>query len=303
MDSNKKIVALVLGMHRSGTSALTGLLDKFGAVVPLAKDTIVSTDNPKGHWEHRGINKINDQILRHFGQTWTTWQPLDLAQIPRHLTNALEDLISALIAETEERPVVFKDPRICILLPVWLQVLEKLDVEIKLFLCVRHPDAVAVSLQKRNQLCIERGLLLWLHYNLQSFRNIGNKPILKLMFPDWLEEPKALYQSSSEIFALNWPESWDDCGQRAMSFVDRDLVHHQNSVEPNHPLMAQCLALFNLIGEMSDSGPYRDELDDIETFYAQISPWMEISANVMMNERDLWRKKINDMYSLINRNI
>ncbi|MEJ2177072.1 MAG: hypothetical protein P8Y12_03790 [Gammaproteobacteria bacterium] len=66
---NKKTVILILGMHRSGTFAVTGLLDSFGASVPLAEDTPISAGNPKGHWEHWGVNNINDQILRHFGQT------------------------------------------------------------------------------------------------------------------------------------------------------------------------------------------------------------------------------------------
>ena len=303
MNGNKKIAVLVLGMHRSGTSALTGLLDKFGAIVPLAKDTVVSADNPKGHWEHRRVNKINDQILRHFGQTWTTWQPLDLAQTPRHLIAALEEVLRALITEGEAAPVVFKDPRISILLPVWLRVLEKMDVDVKLFLSVRHPEAVAESLRKRNHLCLERGLLLWLHYNLQAFLNIGKNPVFKLMFPDWLEEPKLLHQFSSERLALCWPASWNECEERAMSFVDGDLVHNQKFVETDYPLMAQCLALFNMIEQMSDSGPDNGQLEEIEIFNAQISPWLEICANVMMNERELWRKKINDMYSLINRNI
>ena len=305
MNRNKKIVALVLGMHRSGTSALTGILDKFGACVPLAKDTAVSADNPKGHWEHRGINKINDQILRYFGQTWTTWQSLDLDQTPRELVNALEGMLKILIEEAEGSPVVFKDPRNSILLPLWLGVLEKLDVEVKLLFCIRHPHAVAKSLQKRNQLCYERGLILWLHYNFQLLRYVDNKPSYKLIFPAWLEDPQSLHQNTSEILGLRWPSDWSQCSDEAMSFIDSHLVHNRNEnlSSSDHPLLEQCLMLFRLLERSPASGPSSDQQNEIESLKKQLLPWMNICATVVLDERELWRKKINEMYNLINRNI
>ena len=303
MNGNKQIVALVLGMHRSGTSALTGMLDKFGACVPLTKDTVVSADNPKGHWEHRGINKINDQILRHFGQTWTTWQSLDLDQTPRELINALEGMLKNLIEEAEGLPVVFKDPRISILLPLWLRVLEKLEMEVKLFFCIRHPDAVAKSLQKRNQLCYERGLLLWLHYNFQSLQFIGNKPSYKIIFPAWLEDPESLYHNTSEILGIRWPVAWPQCSDNAISFVDTHLVHNQKLSKSDHPLLERCLMLFRLLERAPASGPDGSQKNEIESMKEQVLPWMNVCASVVLDERELWRKKINEMYYLINRNI
>ena len=70
MPSRNKQILLVVGMHRSGTSGLTGILSKFGADVPLSPTTRINADNPKGHWEHTELNRINDDVLRQFGMTW-----------------------------------------------------------------------------------------------------------------------------------------------------------------------------------------------------------------------------------------
>src|SRR5262245_54283984 len=60
-----------LGMHRSGTSIVSRLVNLLG--VELGPEAAISrpgADNPKGYWEHRGIVGINDEILERFGGRW-----------------------------------------------------------------------------------------------------------------------------------------------------------------------------------------------------------------------------------------
>ena len=303
MDHNKKTVVLILGMHRSGTSAVTGVLNQFGASVPLAEDTVISADNPKGHWEHRGVNNINDQILRHFRQTWTTFLPLELNQTPPHLIQKLDAMLVKVISEAEAPLLVLKDPRFCVLLPLWLESLDRLDVEVKVIFCVRHPDAVVKSLLRRNQLCYERGLLLWLYYNFEAIRVAGLMRSHRLIYPDWLDEPEELYMRTGENLGISWPRKWSECSSAVLDFIDPSLAHKRNVEERGDPLFEHCLSLYQLIRESSEKWP-----DDIlrarnESLKLQTAPWMNICAKVVLNERELWRRKINDMYYLINRNI
>src|SRR6266446_6985151 len=59
--SRKAIV--VLGMHRSGTSALCGALDVLG--VNFGKHLMTANEaNTKGYWEHPEIVALHDELLR-----------------------------------------------------------------------------------------------------------------------------------------------------------------------------------------------------------------------------------------------
>lgn len=57
---------LVLGMHRSGTSALTGVLAKLGATPPLTPMPD-NEFNPKGYWVLHPLAMLHERILRSAG--------------------------------------------------------------------------------------------------------------------------------------------------------------------------------------------------------------------------------------------
>src|SRR5580693_429281 len=66
---------VVLGMHRSGTSALTGMLHHLG--VALGDDLMPATaDNPRGYWEHSDIVRANQAIMTALGWAWDDMRPL-----------------------------------------------------------------------------------------------------------------------------------------------------------------------------------------------------------------------------------
>ncbi|HTZ08801.1 MAG TPA: hypothetical protein VMB72_07005, partial [Acidimicrobiales bacterium] len=61
---------VVLGMHRSGTSAVTRILNLLGADVGERDDLLTDYDNPAGHWESRALVAANDRILAAWGRSW-----------------------------------------------------------------------------------------------------------------------------------------------------------------------------------------------------------------------------------------
>ncbi len=64
---------LVVGMHRSGTSALTGALGELGMAVPAAEDRYEYYGPAKGnpeHWESRAMGLQDDALLERLGCTW-----------------------------------------------------------------------------------------------------------------------------------------------------------------------------------------------------------------------------------------
>src|SRR5215470_10184663 len=68
-------LVVILGMHRSGTSALTGALAKSGAT-PGAHLMPPTTDNPEGYWECAPVVRLNDELLKRMGSRWDSVVPL-----------------------------------------------------------------------------------------------------------------------------------------------------------------------------------------------------------------------------------
>jgi len=160
---------LVLGMHRSGTSAVTQLLALAGAELPA---NVMPGDehNAKGYFEPWKIAMFNDRRLRAGGGAWD-----DVFGFPhRKLADAeeaawLEDGGALFDQEfaAAGRPLM-KDPRVTVLLPFWRAILEARGVGARCVIAVRHPLAVAGSLGRRNGFTVEKSVLLWSAYMLAA---------------------------------------------------------------------------------------------------------------------------------------
>ena len=169
---------LVLGMHRSGTSALTRIIGHLGASLPL--DPMPETaDNPCGYWESRSIARFNNRLLESAGTRWNDDAPLPDAWFADPARAADEDEAATLLATVfgDAKLLVLKDPRVCRLLPLWRNVLARGGIEPCAVVALRDPLEVARSLQARlgdaafrpaAVAAPERGLLLWLRYVLDA---------------------------------------------------------------------------------------------------------------------------------------
>ncbi len=64
-----KMVYFILGMHRSGTSALGGTLNLMG--LEFGSNLMIANDgNPKGYFENNFICKLNEKILLEAKSVW-----------------------------------------------------------------------------------------------------------------------------------------------------------------------------------------------------------------------------------------
>ena len=152
---------MVLGMHRSGTSAITKGLEVLG--VDLGDNLIPpQEDNPKGFFEDRELIELNERILKKTGHSWYDLAPIDPALMtgPDLLTERLEAGAFIRRKLNASEAVGLKDPRLSILMPFWFDVLQDIDVETGYIIPVRNPLAVARSLLVRDGLMLERGAAL-----------------------------------------------------------------------------------------------------------------------------------------------
>lgn len=152
---------IVVGMHRSGTSLLTGSLEAAG--VHLGPVNHGAPHNRKGNKEHEGIRRLNDAIMARYGADWKAPPHL---HVPLHWTN--EEFAQG---RQETQGLVeygkvwgFKDPRTIWTLEGWLE----LFPAARLIGVFRHPVAVCNSLMSRPgslNLSQQAAFTLWEHTN------------------------------------------------------------------------------------------------------------------------------------------
>ena len=165
---------LVLGMHRSGTSAITGALGLCGAWVGEEGElTGANVENPRGFWERRDTREICDRLLHASGADWWKVANFDLEAVPRAVLAEERKKFAGVVTTLSERGTwVLKEPRLCLLLPALRDYVAD-PVCIHIF---RNPLEVARSLQMRNGFGIAGGLALWEAYNLHALNAAKNLP-------------------------------------------------------------------------------------------------------------------------------
>lgn len=220
---------LILGMHRSGTSALSGMLSRAGYDAPadlMAADTV----NPSGYWESQGLFHRNDALLAQLGGRWDH---------PERLPPGWEDSGAAIawrqgvlqhleaVFAGSQAPLI-KDPRLCVLLPGWLPWLESGCLRVEMLLTLRHPLEVASSLEKAQNLPSQEGLRLWLEHVLAAERVSRGWPRLLLRFDALINDPDDSLERCLRLLAR--PSEGEGLNRGASDFVLPQL-HRQRHQE------------------------------------------------------------------------
>lgn len=257
---------LVLGMHRSGTSALTAGLTALGFHFGH-NETHASEENPKGYFENQAVVQLNDKILRHLGYSWSNpfWgtHSVDLSALQKFVPGAV-DLLKK--SYTKSTCWGIKDPRVCLLLPFWEQVIkEAFDCDVYYVHALRHPLEVASSLKVRSTkfkqfLCgdTRQSVLLWFSYHFCSLRDASNDRNILINFDDLIESP--LKQIDRLINFLDINPDVDSLDDYVKTFLTKGLKHHSSSTEifsKDFPQL-QCIARF--YNELS-SLKFKDEFN------------------------------------------
>ena len=166
---------MVLGMHRSGTSMLSGLLVKGFGYEPGGPLIGASFDNEKGFYERIDVVVQNDEFMeaQRTGWSWNVlnYDPQKALEHKAQGTITFNDGKKALAFLNNPHralPYLQKDPRMCITLPTWLKLL---DHKPAIVFTYRHPLEVALSLKHREkEWTLEHGLRLWIAYNMRAIQ-------------------------------------------------------------------------------------------------------------------------------------
>ncbi len=190
MKKNRLVV--VLGMHRSGTSAITRGLQVLGVDLGDSFMPPKAGNNDKGFWEDIDLNALNMEMQSALGSDWHHLAPIESADVVFLRKNGyLLRAVELLRKKAGAAPIFgFKDPRVAKLLPFWKEVFVACGFDVSYVLCVRHPLSVIKSLAKRDGFEAEKSYQMWLGHVITGLSESAGDPRVLVDFDRLMEMPE-----------------------------------------------------------------------------------------------------------------
>jgi hypothetical protein len=228
----------VLGMHRSGTSLVAGILQLLGVDLGPNEDFLPpDSNNESGYFELADLVEINNEILAHYGGSWHElpelppgWeQSEDLAPLHDRARRALGRRFAA------SPQWAWKDPRACITLPFW----QRLSSGLRYVICLRNPVDIAHSLRAREgeEAPLERHVLDWLRHTASALTYTADRPRTLVQYERFLQEPERDVRRLANFAGRKDRLDEPDAMARILDFVDPALAHARSasSAIADHP--------------------------------------------------------------------
>lgn len=221
---------LVAGMHRSGTSAAARVLAIVGCGLPR---TLIgpAPDNVTGFWESRALTDLNEEILVSSGTSHLDWRPFDADWYASPAAAGFRKRAQALLHREfgDSRLFVLKDPRICRLLPFWVDAAGAAGVRPLVVLPVRNPLEVAASLSRRNRIDPFEAYLAWLRHVLDAEAGSRDLPRVWLRYEHLLTDARACLDRLGGALDVSWPrEGAPTIDADLDAFLAPALRHHRS---------------------------------------------------------------------------
>ena len=267
-NSFPKKMTIVLGMHRSGTSALTGLLGNAGLAGP--SDALGATEsNLKGYWESASLVTSADLFISsqssHWSQlfSWTScwWQSSEAFTWIESYWNDLQKVYNI------EDHIILKDPRLCILVEGMIPFLAEPLLSISFLLILRSPVEVVVSLCKAEKISPQNALNLWIGSVLRSENITRHYSRNIFTFSRLVSDPQSVLEECSELWGTSYTQS---NVIDAQSFVTSSLYRNKSEMiretflEANPELSdLLCLAdqIYDLFGQLDQDSNFCGRLE------------------------------------------
>ncbi len=231
-DDRKRPVGdplIVLGMHRSGTSAVAGALSILG--VELGEPLMPPRDgeNTRGYFEHLEIYDFHQRLLEALGVSWDDLRSPRLDPDGDPLFSELRAELTGLLRRHFAGAPLWaaKDPRACRFVPLWGAALDELGCTPRYLIAIRHPDEVAASLGRRDRFSHDKSDLLWAdHYLAAEAATRGSRRAF-LSYAELLRAPETELTRVAEELRIEWPAGDAAVASDELrSFLSKKLRHH-----------------------------------------------------------------------------
>jgi hypothetical protein len=220
----------VLGMHRSGTSLVAGVLRQLGVDLGPDEEFLPpDPNNQSGYFELAELVEISDEILAHHGGTWDElpelppgWERSDqLAQI----RDRARGLLGRRFATSPQW--AWKDPRTCITLPFW----QRLVSGLRYVICVRNPVDIAHSLRYREgeERPLEEHVLDWLRHTASALVHTADRPRILVHYERFFEDAEHEVRRLADFLGREDRLEEPDTMGRISEFIDPALAHARSA--------------------------------------------------------------------------
>lgn len=230
MPNGKATIILVLGMHRSGTSAFSRSTIALGAT---HGDQLLGPreDNPKGFWEDAHIDQLHRDMLEVLGVAWNRLTPLTGKDLENLEKAGFTARAENLLRDKTEKGGVFtlKYPPMAKFYPFWSAVFAAGGFDVRPMLAIRHPLSVARSLVKRDGLDREYACLLFLAHVLPVLS--GLRPAISVVsdYDQLMENPDSEVRRIGKHLGLEVDKGILD--DYCRGFLSQELRHTKFSLE------------------------------------------------------------------------
>jgi hypothetical protein len=261
LSQAEKQACVILGMHRSGTSALASMIASLGAALPERLNP-PGPDNPEGYFEPAVIVELHELMLQAFGSVWFDLRPLSVsvvadsvpADLIRQITEAIEE-------DYGPAPLLLmKDPRMCRFFGLSRQIFELSGRQCSVVLALRHPAEVAASLAARNQMSASYAGILWARHMIEAEQASRGLARVTVSYEELVTDWAAIARRIRTL-----PGSWLEQDPTQVS-IKPALRHHKNLDSPDifgaqlGPMLDTLYAaLMNLT--VTDGASARDQVD------------------------------------------
>lgn len=184
-SSNGSVV--ILGMHRSGTSATTRVINLLGLPLCSSSDFFSIPGNPTGHWESGSLVTFNEHLLMTYGGTFDAppfmesgWESLPAA------ANRYSEAAAIFRRVHTTKSWVWKDPRTCLTLPFWRITWSGIPVAVFVH---REPLEISLSLGERDGTGKAHSIALWERYTRSALQNAKGLPLVTVRFGEVMADP------------------------------------------------------------------------------------------------------------------
>jgi hypothetical protein len=218
---------VVLGMHRSGTSALTRVISLLGADLP--KDLIpANVANEAGFWESHELMVIHDELLASAGSYWDDWRRLNPDWYRSPAAAAFHERVLSVLRNdyASSQLFVIKDPRVCRFWPFYRETLDKFGAWPAAVIPIRNPLEVMASLRQRDKFVSTKTFLLWLRHTLDAEKTTRDLPRAIVSYDALLSDWRGVITSMSNSLDVRWPRMGDLAAFEIEKFLTSQLRHH-----------------------------------------------------------------------------
>ena len=270
--------------------------------------------NAMGHWEPSKLVAINEQMLTEAGSRWDDWQMSDLGMLPARRLAHFKSRIQRRI-ESEYGTAhlfVLKDPRISRLVPLYEDVLARMDIEPRFVIALRNPLEVLSSLEHRDVLGCQgvarsagvgraQTALLWLRHLLEAEAVTRDSKRVIVSFERLFDDCAATLEDISTQLAVRWPNRVAEMGQEISEFLTPTERHHISTtgdlgLDPLmcHWVQEAYIALRKLEDRPALKGPLK-ALDRTRTEFQHAAPLIEAGLAELRSAHAAERKKQSEI--------